>query len=154
VDPAVPLTTTRTMREVVSASLAEQSFAMVLVAIAAGLTLVLGAVGLYGVISYMVSQRTVEIGVRMALGAQPGDVRRMVLRQGMVVVVAGLVAGLAVAAGAVEVLRSLLFEVSARDPLTFGVVAALVAGVSTVAIYLPARRAAAVDPARAFREGI
>jgi len=154
VDPAVPLTTTRTMRDIVSASLAQLTFAMTLVAIAAAMTLILGAVGLYGVISYIVSQRTVEIGVRMALGAQPEDVRRMVLRQGMVVVVAGLVAGLAAAAGAVEALRSLLFEVSPRDPLTFGAVAALIALVSIVAVYLPARRAAAVDPARAFREQI
>lgn len=154
VDAGIPLTTTRTMREIVAASLAQQTFAMTLVAIAAGLTLVLGAVGLYGVISYIVSQRTVEIGVRMALGAQPRDVRRMVLRQGMTVVLIGLLAGLAAATGAVEILRSILFEVSARDPLTFGIVAALIAGVSTIAIYVPARRAASVEPARAFREEI
>ena len=154
VDAAVPLTTTRTMREIVSSSLAQLSFAITLVGIAAVVTLLLGAVGLYGVISYIVSQRTVEIGVRMALGAQPRDVRRMVVRQGLLVVAAGLVVGLGAAAGAAELVRSMLFEVSARDPLIFATVAAAIAGVSVVAIYLPARRAAGIDPARAFREEI
>lgn len=152
VDPSVPLTTTRTMAEIVSGSLAQMSFAMTLVGIAAVVTLVLGAVGLYGVISYIVSQRTVEIGVRMALGARPRDVRVMVLRQGLVVVLIGVIAGLAAAAGAAGVLRSLLFEVSARDPLTFAAVATILVAVSIVAIYLPASRAAAVEPAKAFRE--
>ncbi|MCC7126415.1 MAG: ABC transporter permease, partial [Acidobacteria bacterium] len=141
VDPAVPLTSTRTMSDVVSGSLAQQSFAMTLVAIAAIVTLILGAIGLYGVISFIVSQRTVEIGVRMALGAQPGDVQALVLRQGLSVVFAGLVAGLIAAAGTTSLLRSQLFGVSARDPLTFAAVAAVLVAVSLVAIYLPARRA-------------
>jgi putative ABC transport system permease protein len=154
VDPSVPLTTTRTMDEIVSTSLARMSFTMTLVALAAGIALVLGAVGLYGVIGYIVSQRTAEIGVRLALGAQPADVRRMVLRQGMAVVLVGLVVGLAAAAAVTQALASQLFEVSARDPMTFAGVTVLLAAVSVVATYLPARRAAAVDPVQAFRENV
>ena len=154
VDPSVPLTTTRTMEEIVSTSLARMSFTMTLVGLAAGIALVLGAVGLYGVIGYIVSQRTAEIGVRLALGAQPADVRTMVLRQGMAVVIVGLVVGLAAAAAVTQALASQLFEVSARDPMTFAGVTALLAAVSVVATYLPARRAAAVDPVRAFREEV
>lgn len=152
VDRSVPLTTARTMTEIVSSSLAQMSFTMTLVALAAAIALVLGAVGLYGVISYIVSQRTAEIGVRMALGAQPRDVRSMVLRQGLAVVLVGIVAGVVLAAGATRVLASLLFEVSARDPVTFATVTAVLFAVSVVAIYLPARRAAAIDPIRALRE--
>jgi ABC-type antimicrobial peptide transport system permease subunit len=140
------------MTEIVSTSLAQMSFTMTLVALAAGIALVLGAVGLYGVISYIVSQRTAEIGVRMALGAQPHDVRSMVLRQGLAVVLAGIVVGVIIAAGTTRVLSSLLFEVSPRDPATFAVVTAILLVVSVVAIYLPARRAAGIDPIRALRE--
>lgn len=154
VDPAVPLTSTRTMADIVSTSLAQLSFVMTLVTIAAIVTLLLGAVGLYGVISFIVSQRTGEIAVRIALGAQPRDVRTMVLRQGLVVVAAGVVVGLAASAGVAEVLRSQLFGVSGRDPLTFAGVASLLVAVSIVAVYLPARRASAVDPLRALREGL
>jgi putative ABC transport system permease protein len=152
VDPSVPLTSARTMTEIVSSSLAQMSFTMTLVALAAAIALVLGAVGLYGVISYIVSQRTAEIGVRMALGAQPRDVRSMVLRQGLGVVLVGIVVGVVLAAGATRVLASLLFEVSARDPATFATVTAVLLAVSVVAIYLPARRAAGIDPIRALRE--
>ncbi len=152
VDPSVPLLATRTMEDVVSSSLAQMSFAMTLVALAAGVTLILGVVGLYGVVSVIVSQRTPEIGVRMALGARPGDVKVMVLRQGLGVVAAGVAAGLLVAAAATQVLTSLLFDVSPRDPGTFAGVTALLALVSAAAIYLPARRAAAVDPIRALRD--
>ena len=111
----------------------------------------LGLVGLYGVISYIVSQRTPEIGVRLALGAQPGDVRRMVLRQGLGVALVGVVVGLGVAAVATRVMGSLLFEVSTHDPVTFGAAALALTAVSALATYLPARRAAAIDPLEAIR---
>jgi putative ABC transport system permease protein len=154
VDRSMPLTTTRTMSEVVSSSLAQMSLTITLVTLAALIALALGAVGLYGVISYVVSQRTAEIGVRMALGARPSDVRALVLRQGLSVVVAGMAVGLVVAAAASQVLTSLLFEVSARDPVTFAGVAALLLAVSTAAIYPPVQRAVAIDPVRAFREDV
>jgi predicted permease len=152
VDPAVPLTTVQTMEEVVRASLAQMAFTMTLLTIAAGVALVLGIVGLYGVISYIVTQRTSEIGVRLAVGAQPADVRAMVLRQGLSVTLLGVVVGLAAAAGVTHVLGSLLFEVSARDPATFAAVALVLTGVSAVASYVPARRAAGIDPLVALRQ--
>ena len=154
VDRSVPLTATRTMTEIVSSSLAQMSLTITLVTLAALIALALGAVGLYAVISYVVSQRTAEIGVRMALGARPSDVRRLVLWQGLSVVVAGLIAGLAAAAAASQLLGSLLFEVSARDPVTFAAVAALLLAVSAAAIYPQVQRAVAVDPVRAIREEV
>jgi putative ABC transport system permease protein len=152
VDRGVPLTTVRTMGEVLAASLAQTRFTMILLACAAGGALLLGIVGLYGVIRYIVAQRTPEIGVRAALGAQPSDIRRMVLRQGLKVTLAGVAAGLVVAWASAEVMGSLLFEVSARDPVTFAAVALLLIAVSAVATYLPARAAARIDPLRARRE--
>ena len=152
VDASAPITTTRTMAEIVSSSLAQLSFTMTLVAIDAGDAVILGADGLYGVISYNVSMRTAEIGVRMALGARPSDVRAMVFRQGLLVVFAGLAMGLAVSIAATRLLASMLFEVSAREPSAFAAVTLLLTVTSAAAIYFPARRAAAIDPARAFRE--
>ncbi len=152
VDPGVPLTTVRTMRELLAGSLAQTRFTMILLACAAGGALVLGVVGLYGVIRYVVAQRTPEIGVRAALGAQPSDIRRMVLRQGLGVTLAGVAVGLAAAWASTQVMASLLFEVSARDPLPFGAVALMLIAVSALATYLPARTAARIDPLRALRE--
>lgn len=152
VDPNVPLTRVRTMEDIVSTSLAQASFTMMLLAIAAVVAVVLGIVGLYGVISYVVSQRTPEIGVRLALGAKPGDVRLMVLRQGLTVALAGVLVGLALAASLTHVMGSLLFEVSGRDPITFIAVAVVLSAVCALAIYLPARRAAGIDPLQALRE--
>ena len=134
------------MDEIISASLVRMAFTMTLLIIAAVVALMLGLVGLYGVISYIVSQRTPEIGVRLALGAQPGDVRLMVLRQGLGVALVGVVVGLGVAAVATRVMGSLLFEVSTHDPVTFGAAALTLTAVSGIATYLPARRAAAIDP--------
>jgi len=146
IDPSVPLMRIRTMDEIISASLVRMAFTMTLLIIAAVVALMLGLVGLYGVISYIVSQRTPEIGVRLALGAQPGDVRLMVLRQGLGVALVGVVVGLGVAAVATRVMGSLLFEVSTHDPVTFGAAALTLTAVSGIATYLPARRAAAIDP--------
>ena len=151
IDPSVPLMRIRTMDEIISASLVRMAFTMTLLIIAAVVALMLGLVGLYGVISYIVSQRTLEIGVRLALGAQPGHVRLMVLRQGLGVALVGVVVGLGVAAVATRVMGSLLFEVSTHDPVTFGAAALALTAVSALATYLPARRAAAIDPLDAIR---
>ncbi len=152
VDASVPLTAARTMSDIIAGSLAQASFTMLLLAIAAGVALVLGVVGLYGVISYIVTQRTAEIGVRLALGAEPARVRAMVLRQGVTVALAGVVVGLVAASAATRLMASLLFEVSARDPVTFATAAAALIAVSALATYVPARRAAGIDPLNALRD--
>ena len=152
VDASVPLTAIRTMDDLVSSSVAQLSFAMTLLLIAAALSLVLGVVGLYGVISYIVGQRTAEIGIRLALGARPARVRAMILRQGLTVAAIGVVVGLVAALAMTRLMASLLFEVSTRDPLTFVAVALLLTVVSALAIYFPARRASRIDPMGALRQ--
>jgi putative ABC transport system permease protein len=151
IDPSVPLTTVRMMEEIVASSLAQTSFTMTLLAVAAGVALVLGVIGLYGVTRYIVSQRTTEIGVRLALGAQPRDVRGMVLRQGLSVALVGVIVGLMAAYALTSVMGSLLFEVSARDPATFGATALMLMAVSAFATSLSAHRATQVDPLVALR---
>jgi ABC-type antimicrobial peptide transport system permease subunit len=111
----------------------------------------LGIVGVYGVLSYLVAQRTREMGVRLALGARPSDVRRMVVRQGARLGAAGAVVGLAAAVGLTKLMSVLLFGVSAIDPVTYGLVTVALIGAVLLASYLPARRAAAVDPTDALR---
>ena len=152
VDASVPLTTMRTMDEIVAGSIAQASFTMTLLAIAAAMAVVLGVVGLYGVISYIVAQRTAEIGIRLALGARPLEVCALVLRQGLAVTLAGVAVGLLAALAATRLMASLLFEVSTRDPATFATVAVLLTLVSAAATYVPARRAAGIDPVRALRQ--
>ena len=152
VDRSVPLTSVRTMDEILDASIAQTSFTMTLLTIAALTALVLGVVGLYGVISYVVSQRTAEIGIRLALGASQGDVYTLVLRQGLVMAMAGVAVGLVAAAASARLMGALLFEVSAYDPITYAAAAVLLTAVSTAATYLPARRAAGIDPATALRQ--
>jgi ABC-type antimicrobial peptide transport system permease subunit len=124
---------------------------MTLLAIASGLALVLGAVGLYGVLSYVIAQRTREIAVRMALGAEASAVRRMVVVQGGRVAVLGVVLGAAIAIAATRLLESLLFGVKPLDPPTFVAVAGVMLAVALMASYLPAARASSVDPIRALR---
>ncbi|HUF50674.1 MAG TPA: ABC transporter permease [Longimicrobiales bacterium] len=151
VDPQVPLTTARTMQSITDDALAETSFTMMILCLAALVALVLGAVGLYGVIGYVVSQRTKEIGVRIALGAVPGSVRTMVLRQGLVLAGAGVAIGMIGAALLSRALDAVLFEVDSRDPATFLIVTSALLAVSALAAYLPARRASAVSPLEALR---
>jgi ABC-type antimicrobial peptide transport system permease subunit len=113
--------------------------------------LVLAVIGVYGVLSFSVSQRTQEFGVRLALGAEPGDVRRMMIGQGVRLAAIGIVIGLAGAAGVTRLIRSLLYDVTPTDPLSFAAVVALMLAVAATASYLPARRATKVDPMTALR---
>ena len=149
--PGAPMYRVFTMEELASRSMARLTFTMLTLFIAAALALVLGAVGIYGTISYVVSRRTREIGIRMALGAQAADVRRMVVTQGGRVVLVGVAIGLVAAVFAARWLESLLFDVKARDPIVFAAVSVLMIGVALLASYLPARRASAVDPLVAIR---
>jgi predicted permease len=151
VDPGLPLYQVLSMEEVIDESLAGRRLNLWLLGIFAGIALVLSAAGLYGVISYLVAQRTREIGVRVALGAQKWDVIGLVMRQGAALAAAGIVLGLLGALGLTQVLQSLLYGVSARDPLTFAALAALFAAVALVATWLPAERASKVDPILAIR---
>ena len=151
VNPNLPLADEQTLDDILAHSMARTSFTLVMLAIAAAVALALGLVGIYGVISYVVSQRTREIGLRMALGADRRDVSRMVLRQGMILAGIGVVVGLVAAMGLTPVMSSLLYGVEATDPVTFGVVAALLTAVALVASYLPALRASRIDPLEALR---
>jgi predicted permease len=151
-NPRVPLSNPRTMEDVMSRAMAGTSFTMTMLGAASGIALLLGLVGIYGVISYVVSQRTREIGLRMALGATGSSVRGMVVRQGLALSGAGVVLGLLGAGLLSSVMASLLFGVSALDPLTYGSVSVALVVVALMASWLPARRAAGVDPSRALRE--
>ena len=151
ITPGAPMYRVFTMEQLVDRSMARLSFTMLTLFTAAMLALVLGAVGIYGTISYVVSRRTREMGIRMALGATAENVRRMVVAQGGRVALVGVAIGLVVAALSARVLESLLFEVRARDPLVFAAVSIVTVGVALIASYLPARRASAVDPVEAIR---
>jgi len=151
VDPNQPVFNIKTMEEILARSLLPQTFPMALMAIFASLALLLTSVGLYGVISYSVSQRTHEIGIRMALGAQPRDIFRLVVGQGMVLTLIGVGVGLVASFALTRFLESMLFGVSATDPATFAGVAVLLAAVALLACYIPARRATRVDPLVALR---
>jgi ABC-type antimicrobial peptide transport system permease subunit len=139
------------MNEVMARSTARTTFTMLLLVVAAVVALLLGAVGLYSVVAYVVSQRTREIGVRMALGAAQRDVFGMVLRQGLTVALVGIAIGVAVALTLTRLMAALLFNVSPTDLLTFVAVPALLALVALLASYLPARRASLVAPLEAIR---
>ena len=151
VDADVPVPAMRTMQMVLEESIAQRRFQMTLACVFAGAALLLAGLGIYGVVSYSVTRRTNEMGIRMALGAQSGDLHRLVVRQSMLPVALGLAAGVAGALAAGRVLSSLLFEVNERDPLTIAGVAALLTLVSLAACYVPARRATRVDPLASLR---
>jgi putative ABC transport system permease protein len=151
VNKDVPLSNLRTMQDVIAGSVLRRKFTTLLLAVFAALAMLLAAVGLYGVMSYTVSQRTHEIGIRMALGAQKADVLTLVVREGMSLVTLGVMLGVVASVAATRLMSGLLFGVSATDPAVFGVVAGLLGSVALAANYVPARRAAKVDPMVALR---
>jgi len=150
-DKDQPVTNIRTLDQLLSNSISQHRFYLMLLAFFGAVALILAAVGMYGVISYTVRQRTHEIGVRMAFGAQSGDVLRLIIRYGMKLTLIGALIGLAGALTLTRLMKTLLFEVSATDPLTFAGVSALGAAVALLACYVPARRATKVDPLIALR---
>ena len=151
VDANQPVTRVKTMEQVLADTMVAQRFSTSLLAIFAGIALALAAAGIYGVISYSVTQRTHEIGIRMALGAEQRDVLKLVVGQGMIPALIGLGLGVAGAIGLTRFMSSLLFKVSVTDPITFAVIGSLLLIVAMAACYLPARRAAKVDPMIALR---
>src|SRR6266508_76548 len=151
VDPAQPVSDLRTMESVVVEAVTQPRFNLTLLGLFGGLALLLSAAGIYGVTSYSVAQRAPEIGIRKALGAQSGDVLRLVIRQAMAAVLPGVVIGLAIALASTRVMKSLLFGVSATDPLTFVAIALSLTLVALLACWIPARRATKVDPMVALR---
>ena len=151
VSPSLPLAEVRTLDEVYGQSMARASFTLVMLAIAGAMALTLGVSGLYGVIAYAVSQRRREIGIRMALGAEPRDVRGLFLRRGLILAGVGMALGLAGAVGFSRFMQSLLFGITPLDPIAFTAMPLVLAAAAMLASYLPARRAIAVDPAETLR---
>ena len=151
VDGQLPISRERTMEQVIAATVNYQKFNMLLLSIFAGVALLLAAIGIYGLMSYAVQQRTQELGIRMALGANRSNVLRLVMFQGMKLAAGGVVLGVALAWGLTRLIESLLFGVKAADPTTFGLVAAILAAVALAAAYVPARRATTIDPLIALR---
>jgi putative ABC transport system permease protein len=151
VDPQLAIARVTTLQAMIDRAAAQMAFTMVMIAIAAVVALLLGIVGIYGVMSYIVSQRTSEIGVRIALGAEPGSVTAMILRQGGVVALTGAAIGLSVALAGSRLIASLLYGVGPRDPAVFAWTTLLLLAVVAVACWLPARRAARLSPLEALR---
>jgi putative ABC transport system permease protein len=151
IDKDQPVAAIRTLNDVIASTTAPRRFNTLLLAIFAAVALILAAVGIYSVISYSVTQRTQEVGIRMALGAQSGDVIRLILKQGLTLTLAGIAAGALGAIAAARVISGLLYGVTATDPATFAAISLLLAMVALLACYLPARRAARVDPLAALK---
>ena len=150
-DPTLPIARVQTLDRIRSAATAREEFTLLLVGLFGALALVVAVTGLYGVTAFAVAQRTRELGIRIALGATRLDVIRLVLALGGRLIIAGIAIGMATSLGLSQLMRSMLFGISARDPLTFVGVAALLAALSLVACYMPARRAMRVDPVIALR---
>ena len=150
-DKSLPVYDLKPMTEYLRDSLARRRFNLILLTAFGGVALVLAAVGIYGVISYGVTQRTHEIGIRMALGAEKGDVLRLVVRQGMIMALGGVAIGLLASLALTRLMETLLFGVSVTDPLTFTVIALLLTSVALRACFVPARRATKVVPLVALR---
>lgn len=151
VDSNLAMAQVRTLQEIVDRASDQTSFTMGLLAIAAGAALLLGAIGIYGVVSYIVTQRTGEIGVRLAMGAEPGSIAAMIMRQAGAVTLIGALVGLIAAFAGSRVIQSLLYGVSARDPVVFAVTILFLLGGALLACWLPARRAARLSPLEALR---
>jgi ABC-type antimicrobial peptide transport system permease subunit len=151
INPNLAVAQVRTLQDILDRASAQMAFTMVLIAIAAIIALMLGVIGIYGVMAYIVSQRTGEIGVRLALGAEPGSVAGMIVRQGGIVALAGVTAGLATALAGSRLIESLLYGVSPRDPGVFAVTTLILLSVGLLACWLPARRAARLSPLEALR---
>jgi putative ABC transport system permease protein len=152
IDASLPIASLRTMTDVVAAEVLPQRVGAILLLVAGGVGLFLSVLGLYGVIAYLVSQRTREMGVRMALGASGPGIVRMVLSRGLLLALVGVAIGTVLAVAGTRFLESFLAGVSPVDPVVFGLTALLVVMVSGLAAYVPARRAAGVDPTMALRE--
>ncbi|MGH7445005.1 MAG: FtsX-like permease family protein, partial [Longimicrobiales bacterium] len=151
IDPNLPIAATSTYAKIVADSMMRLSFTMLALVVAAGIALVLGAIGLYSVISYIVTQRTNEIGIRLALGARPAQVRAMVVAQGARLAALGLVIGCAAALALTRLMQGMLYGTEPTDPLTFLVVIAFLAGIALLAAYVPAHRASRIDPASSLK---
>jgi hypothetical protein len=151
VNADLPVASVRTMQDIYSKSMARTSFTLVMLGIAAAMAFALGMIGIYGVISYAVSQRTREIGIRMALGAQKGELRWMFVRSALALTGIGLVIGLGAAAATARLMKTLLFGVNPSDPLSFAVVPLVLALAATLASFLPASRATSVNPVDAIK---
>ena len=147
----IPLASVQTMQEVVDRSMTSASFALVMLGIAGTMALLLGVIGIYGVISYAVSQRRREMGIRLALGARPGSLQAQFVRHSILLAGIGAAFGLLASAGLMRLMRSLLFGTSPLDPLTYAAVPAILMVAAALASYLPARRVAVVDPVEALR---
>jgi putative ABC transport system permease protein len=148
----MPIAGLKTMEEAVAGSVLRRRFSMILVSTFAGAAVLLAAIGLYGVVSFSVAQRTHEFGIRMALGARPGDLLGSVLAHGVRLTLAGLAVGLLLAVAVTRLISNLLYDVAPGDPWTFGGVALLFAIVALLACFIPARRASRIDPMVALRD--
>ena len=151
INPSNPIALERTMQTLYAGSLARTSFTLVMLAIAGGMGLALGLLGIYGVIAYVVSQRSREIGIRLALGAQPHEVRKMFLRHGLMLAAVGIAIGLVAALGVTRLMSSLLFGVAPTDPTAYAVALVVILAAAALASYLPARRAAAISPVETLK---
>jgi putative ABC transport system permease protein len=151
VDPDLPLSRVRTMEDVAAQSIAARRATMLLLGIFGGLALILSAAGIYGVMAQLVALRSAEIGIRMTLGAQPGAVMRLILREGIVQAAIGLSIGIAGGIALMRGFRAVLYQVSPADPITLAAVAVILLGTTLLACFIPARRAMRVDPIAALR---
>ncbi|HXA66533.1 MAG TPA: FtsX-like permease family protein [Bryobacteraceae bacterium] len=151
VNASLSLASVRTMQDIYNRSLGRTSFTLVMLGLAGAMALVLGLVGIYGVISYAVSQRRREIGIRLALGAQPSELRRMFVRHGLVLAATGVAIGMGAAVALTGLMSSLLFGISPLDPMTYAAVPIVLIVAAMLASYLPARRVSAVDPVEALK---
>ena len=151
VNANLPLASVGTMQEIYAKSMARTSFTLTMLAIAGSMALALGIIGIYGVISYAVSQRTREIGIRLALGAQKNELKWMFVRSALTLTVIGVAIGIAAAAALTQSMKSLLFGITPLDPLTYVTVPLVLVAAAVLASYLPARRAASINPVEALR---